>query len=189
MCEAMRILGVDPGLRTTGFGVIDVEGQRMAYVASGTVCTIGHNGLSLGDLPGRIKILFDGLGEVVARYQPDETAVEIVFANVNAQSTLLLGQARGAVLTALLRTNLPVAEYTALQMKKAVVGQGRAVKSQVQKMVQHLLCLPHEPGTDAADALGLAIVHAHARTALHSLGRSTVLQRRQHAIYKGARVY
>jgi len=184
----MRILGIDPGLRTTGFGVIDVQGQRMAYVASGTVCTIG-GAAALGDLPGRVKILFDGVGAVAQRWQPQAAVVEIVFANSNAQSTLLLGQARGAVLTALLHAGLPVAEYTALQMKKAVVGQGRAVKSQVQKMVQHLLHLAREPGPDAADALGLAITHAHARAALQALGQSTALQRRQHAIYKGARVY
>ncbi|HRP22247.1 MAG TPA: crossover junction endodeoxyribonuclease RuvC, partial [Alicycliphilus sp.] len=89
----MRILGIDPGLQTTGFGVVDVEGQRLAYVASGTIRTTA---LALGDLPGRLKILFDGITEVAQRYQPDAAAVEIVFVNVNPQSTLLLGQARGA---------------------------------------------------------------------------------------------
>ncbi|NUN63051.1 MAG: crossover junction endodeoxyribonuclease RuvC, partial [Burkholderiaceae bacterium] len=150
----MRILGIDPGLQTTGFGVLDVEGHQLRYVASGTIRT--HK-MALGDLPGRLKVLFDGIGEVATRYQPDVATVEIVFVNVNPQSTLLLGQARGACITALVARDLPVAEYTALQMKKAVVGHGRAAKSQVQEMVRRLLGLPGLPGQDAADALGLAI--------------------------------
>jgi crossover junction endodeoxyribonuclease RuvC len=92
----MRILGIDPGLQTTGFGVIDVDGHRLSYVASGTIRTTA---LALGDLPGRLKVLFDGISEVAARYQPDVATVEIVFVNVNPQSTLLLGQARGAAIT------------------------------------------------------------------------------------------
>ncbi|MCC7061087.1 MAG: crossover junction endodeoxyribonuclease RuvC, partial [Burkholderiaceae bacterium] len=102
----MRILGIDPGLQTTGFGVIDAQGQRLSYVGSGTIRTTQ---LALGDLPGRLKVLFDGIGEVAARYQPDVATVEIVFVNVNPQSTLLLGQARGACLTALVARDLPVA--------------------------------------------------------------------------------
>ena len=182
----MRILGIDPGLQTTGFGVLDVQGQRLAYVASGTIRTTG---LALGDLPGRLKVLFDGIGEVAQRYQPDAAAVEIVFVNVNPQSMLMLGQARGAVVTALVHAGLPVAEYTALQMKKAVVGHGRAAKAQVQEMVRRLLCLPGLPGQDAADALGLAITHAHAGSAMARLGEVATLQRRQHAMYKGGRSY
>jgi crossover junction endodeoxyribonuclease RuvC len=115
--------------------------------------------------------------------------VEIVFVNVNPQSTLLLGQARGAAITALVASGLPVAEYTALQMKKAVVGHGRAAKSQVQEMVRRLLQLPGLPGTDAADALGMAITHAHAGAAMARLGESATLQRRQHAMFKGGRSY
>ena len=182
----MRILGIDPGLQTTGFGVLDVEGHKLRYVASGTIRTTK---IALGDLPGRLKVLFDGIGEVVARYQPDVATVEIVFVNVNPQSTLLLGQARGACITALVARDLPVAEYTALQMKKAVVGHGRAAKSQVQEMVRRLLDLPGLPGQDAADALGLAITHAHAGAAMARLGEVTTLQRRQHAMYKGGRSY
>jgi crossover junction endodeoxyribonuclease RuvC len=155
----MRILGIDPGLQTTGFGVLDVDGQRLSYVASGTIRTT-H--LHKGQLPARIKVLFEGVREVVARYEPDMAALEIVFVNVNPQATLLLGQARGAALTALVSTELPVAEYTALQMKQAVAGHGRAGKSQVQEMVRRLLSLPAAPSQDAADALGLAITHAHA---------------------------
>ena len=182
----MRILGIDPGLQTTGFGVVDVDGSRLAYVGSGTIKTT-H--LDLGDLPGRLKVLFDGICEITERYQPDVAAVEIIFVNVNPQSTLLLGQARGACITALVSRNLPVAEYTALQMKKAVVGHGRAAKFQVQEMVRRLLKLPGLPGTDAADALGMAIIHAHAGQAMARLAGSTTLQRRQHAMFKDGRSY
>lgn len=182
----MRILGIDPGLQTTGFGVIDMDGQRLSYVASGTIRTTK---MELGDLPGRLKVLFDGISEVAERYQPTMSAVEIVFVNVNPQSTLLLGQARGAALTALVNANLPVAEYTALQMKKAVVGHGRAAKSQIQEMVKRLLQLPGLPGPDAADALGLAITHAHAHAALSLMAKATDLNRKQHAMYRGGRVY
>ena len=182
----MRILGIDPGLRTTGFGVLDAEGPALRYVASGVIQTARAQ---QGDLPARLKVLFDGIRELQARYQPDVAAVEIVFVNVNPQSTLLLGQARGACITALVASNLPVAEYTALQMKKAVVGHGRAAKSQVQEMVRRLLQLPGLPGTDAADGLGLAITHAHAGAAMGRLGEAATLNRRQHAMYKGGRSY
>ena len=171
----MRILGIDPGLRSTGFGVLDVDGPRLAYVASGVIRT--HDAAQ-GDLPARLKLLFDGIHEVHARYQPQAAVVEIVFVNVNPQATLLLGQARGACVTALVAGELPVAEYTALQMKQAVAGHGKAAKAQVQAMVQRLLQLPAAPRPDAADALGLAITHAHAGRAvalLHAAGagRST----------------
>ena len=171
----MRILGIDPGLRTTGFGVLDVEGPALRYVASGVIQTAQAE---QGNLPARLKVLFDGIRELQARYQPDVAAVEIVFVNVNPQATLLLGQARGACVTALVAGELPVAEYTALQMKQAVAGHGKAAKAQVQAMVQRLLQLPAAPRPDAADALGLAITHAHASRAvalLHAAGagRST----------------
>lgn len=165
----MRILGIDPGLRTTGFGVIDVDGSKLSYVASGTISTV-H--LAKAQLPARLKVLFDGISEVVSRYQPDCASVEIVFVNVNPQSTLLLGQARGACVTALVHADLPVAEYTALQLKQTVVGYGRADKTQVQDMVRRLLALPGLPGTDAADALGLAITHAHAAKALARMAQA-----------------
>ena len=162
----MRILGIDPGLRTTGFGVIDAQGSELAYVASGTISTLQ---VQKAGLPARLKVLFDGVREVMQRYQPDAASVEIVFVNVNPQSTLLLGQARGACITALVSSDLPVAEYTALQMKQAVVGYGKAQKNQVQEMVRRLLQLPGLPGTDAADALGMAITHAHAGRGLQLL--------------------
>ncbi|MBK6614483.1 crossover junction endodeoxyribonuclease RuvC [Ottowia sp.] len=166
----MRILGIDPGLRTTGFGVLDAEGAQLRYVASGVIQTTAA---AQGDLPARLKLLFDGIRELAARYQPEAASVEIVFVNVNPQATLLLGQARGACVTALVSCGLPVAEYTALQMKQAVAGHGKAAKAQVQAMVQRLLQLPAAPRPDAADALGLAITHAHAGPAiarLHAAG-------------------
>jgi crossover junction endodeoxyribonuclease RuvC len=163
----MRILGIDPGLQRTGFGVLECEGARLTYVASGTISTA--EALKSG-LPQRLKIIFEGVQEVVQRYQPDCAAAEIVFVNINPQSTLLLGQARGAALTALVCGGLEVAEYTALQMKKSVVGHGLANKTQVQEMVRRLLKLPGVPSPDAADALGVAITHAHAGSALARLG-------------------
>ena len=181
-----RILGIDPGLATTGFGVIDVDGQHLSYVASGTVRT---READLGDLPGRLKILFDGIREVVDTYQPTSAAVEIVFVNVNPQSTLLLGQARGAAITALVSKDLPVTEYTALQMKKAVVGHGTAKKAQIQDMVMRLLKLPGKPNQDASDALGLAIAHAHAGGSFAVLANATPLARKQHCHYRGGRIY
>jgi crossover junction endodeoxyribonuclease RuvC len=184
----MRILGIDPGLRTTGFGVVDVDGSSLSYVASGTISTI-H--IEKDQLPARLKVLFDGVREVVARYEPDCASVEIVFVNVNPQSTLLLGQARGALVTALVSAELPVAEYTALQMKQAVVGYGRADKTQIQEMVRRLLTLPGLPGPDAADALGLAITHAHAATSITRLAQAKGVggaqQQTQKAAYKGGR--
>ena len=153
---AIRILGIDPGLRSTGFGVIDKVGNTLQFVASGCVTSDAADGL-----PQRIKALLDGIAEVISTYQPQQAAVEIVFVNVNPQSTLLLGQARGAALAALVSANLPVAEYTALQVKQAVVGQGKAAKEQVQQMVMRLLTMPGKPSSDAADALACAICHAH----------------------------
>jgi crossover junction endodeoxyribonuclease RuvC len=160
----MRILGIDPGLRTTGFGVIDKQGHKLTYVASGTIKTPD------ADLPQRLKVILASVSEVVRTYSPDCSAIEIVFVNVNPQSTLLLGQARGAAICALVSADLPVAEYTALQIKQAVAGHGKAQKQQVQDMVQRLLSLPGLPGTDAADALAVAICHAHSGDALATLG-------------------
>jgi crossover junction endodeoxyribonuclease RuvC len=182
----VRILGIDPGLRTTGYGVIDMQGQKLKYVASGTICTTGSE---LGDLPQRLKCIFDGITEIIRRYEPISASVEIVFVNVNPQSTLLLGQARGAALTALVAQDLSVGEYTALQMKKAVVGQGKAAKEQVQEMVRRLLILPGLPGPDSADALGMAICHAHAQASFNAIMKQTTTARKTHAQFKSGRVY
>ncbi len=182
----MRILGIDPGLQTTGFGVIDADGHALSYVASGTIKTTQ---IATGNLPARLKVLFDGINEVSARYQPEIAAVEIVFVNVNPQATLLLGQARGACVTALVSCNLAVAEYTALQMKKAVAGYGKAGKPEVQEMVMRLLKLPGLPGKDAADALGLAITHAHVGRAMGRIAAAADVQRKSSGMYKGGRTY
>jgi crossover junction endodeoxyribonuclease RuvC len=159
----MRILGIDPGLRVTGFGVIDKLGQQLVYVASGCIRT------PAGELPQRLKSILDGLGEVIASYGPEQVVVEKVFVNVNPQSTLLLGQARGAAICAAILKDLPVAEYTALQVKQAVVGNGHAAKEQVQDMVRRLLKLEGDPQADAADALACAICHAHGGQGLGKL--------------------
>ncbi|MBX3610651.1 MAG: crossover junction endodeoxyribonuclease RuvC [Hydrogenophaga sp.] len=182
----MRILGIDPGLQCTGFGVLDTDGPRLHYVASGTIQTSPKDGALL---PARLKVLFDGISEVVQRYQPEVAVCEIVFVNVNPQATLLLGQARGACLTALVANGLNVAEYTALQLKKAVAGHGRATKPQMQEMVKRLLQLPGLPGKDAADALGLAITHAQVARTTAAIQRVAPLRARTHAAYKGGRNY
>ncbi len=182
----MRILGIDPGLRTTGFGVVERDGPRLAYVASGTIRT---GDAAQGDLPARLKIIFEGVCEVAARYAPTCASVEIVFVNVNPQSTLLLGQARGAALSALVSSGLDVAEYTALQMKRAIVGHGQAKKEQVQAMVTRLLGLAGVPGADAADALGMAICHAHAAVTFAAIARHTTVAPRTSARYGRGRTY
>ena len=162
--SALRILGIDPGLRVTGFGVIEKHGNQLIYIASGCIKSNDRH-----SLPERIATLFAGIGEVIASYAPDQAAVEKVFVNVNPQSTLLLGQARGAAIAALVLAALPVAEYTALQIKQAVVGHGKAAKEQVGHMVTRLLQLPGEPSADAADALACAICHAHGSRGLGAL--------------------
>ncbi|MSP97283.1 MAG: crossover junction endodeoxyribonuclease RuvC [Betaproteobacteria bacterium] len=164
--EGTRILGIDPGLRVTGFGVIDKLGTRLVYVTSGCVKS------GAGALPERIKVILDGLREVIAVNRPVQSAIERVFVNVNPQSTLLLGQARGAAICAAVLAGLPVAEYTALQVKQAIVGFGKAHKEQVQMMVRKLLALPGDPSPDAADALACAICHAHAGQGLGRLSTS-----------------
>jgi crossover junction endodeoxyribonuclease RuvC len=165
----MRILGIDPGLRLTGFGVIEKHGEKLVYVASGTIKTTMGKGAEIEDLPSRLKIILESLSEVILTYQPEQVAVEKVFVNVNPQSTLLLGQARGAAISAAVIKHLPVAEYTALQVKQSVVGNGHAAKEQVQEMVKRLLNLPAVPKPDSADALACAICHAHGGQGLGKL--------------------
>jgi crossover junction endodeoxyribonuclease RuvC len=151
----VRILGIDPGLVVTGFGVLDKTGNRLIYVTSGCIRT------SQGELAQRLKTILDGLAEVIAAHGPAQVAIEKVFVNANPQSTLLLGQARGTAICSAVLHGLPLAEYTALQVKQAVVGHGKAGKGQVQEMVRRLLRLAGNPSPDAADALACAICHAH----------------------------
>jgi crossover junction endodeoxyribonuclease RuvC len=162
----MRILGIDPGLRVTGFGVIEQAGGKLKYVTSGCVRS------GEGELAARLKTLLDGLAEVIAAHRPEQVVVEKVFVNVNPQATLKLGQARGAAICAAVIAGLPVAEYTALQVKQAVVGKGKAKKEQVQHMVRRLLALPGDPSPDAADALACAICHAHGAKLGSALGEN-----------------
>lgn len=163
----MRILGIDPGLRVTGYGVIDVEAGQQHYVASGVIKTDSD-----APLPQRLHTLFKGLNELAELYKPQVAVVEIVFVNVNPQSTLLLGQARGSVLTALTHAGLSVMEYTALQIKQAIVGHGKANKEQVQEMVKRLLKLPAPPSADAADALAAALTHAQSSKMLNAMAHT-----------------
>ncbi len=153
----MRILGIDPGLRVTGFGVIEFSNQRLKYIASGVISTDS----STQSMPERLGVLFNGVTEVIKSYQPEYAAVEQVFLNVNPKSTLSLGQARGASISAIVCQGLDVVEFSALEVKKNVVGHGRAAKSQVQEMIKRLLSLKVAPGTDASDALAVAICGAH----------------------------
>ena len=151
----MKILGLDPGLRVTGYGVIEKMGAVLVYISSGCIKSPD------GELPDRLKNILNSVQEIILSYAPDEVAVEKVFVNINPQSTLLLGQARGAAICGAVAQNLPVSEYTALQVKQAVVGNGHATKEQVQEMVKRLLKLSGYPSADAADALACAICHAH----------------------------
>ncbi|MDU0810014.1 MAG: crossover junction endodeoxyribonuclease RuvC [Burkholderia sp.] len=152
-----RIIGIDPGLRTTGFGIIDISRQKkLSYAASGIIRTS-----SVDDMPSRLGIIYDGIATLIRKYLPNQGAIEKVFVNVNPKSTLLLGQARGAAICSLVSSGLPVAEYSALQLKKAVSGYGHATKEQIQKMIVRLLDLSELPTSDAADALGIAICYAH----------------------------
>ena len=152
----MIILGLDPGLGCTGWGAVRAEGNRLSHIANGQIRTESGR-----PLPERLVALADGLAEVLARHAPGGAAVEEVFVNANPQSTLKLGQARGVVLLAAARSGLEVGEYAPRLVKKAVVGTGAAEKAQVHAMVARLLPGAHIAGTDAADALAVAITHAH----------------------------
>ena len=154
------ILGIDPGSRITGFGVINSVGQKNEYITSGCI-RVGD-----GELPDRLKKIFDCVTELIETHSPQEFAIEQVFMGKNADSALKLGQARGVAIVAASLQGLPVGEYAPRSIKQAVVGKGSATKEQVQHMVQHLLKLPGKPQADAADALAIAITHANTRASL-----------------------
>jgi crossover junction endodeoxyribonuclease RuvC len=155
----MRILGIDPGSRTTGYGMVDSEGNRLRHIDNGIVATNPKDPLAQ-----RLKAIYDGVTHIITAYQPEVVAVEQIFLAKNPQAALVLGHARGTAILAAVNAGLAVHEYTALQVKSAVVGYGRAGKPQVQQMVKVLLNLPEIAQEDAADALGVAICHAHSRT-------------------------
>ncbi|WP_372981884.1 crossover junction endodeoxyribonuclease RuvC [Marinobacter sediminum] len=149
------ILGVDPGSRITGFGLIRAEGRSIEYIDSGCI-RVGEKPMAQ-----RLQIIFHSLATLIGEYRPEEFAIEQVFMARNPDSALKLGQARGAAIVSAANSGLPVHEYSARQVKQAVVGKGSADKSQVQHMVQALLALSRKPQEDAADALAIALCHAH----------------------------
>jgi crossover junction endodeoxyribonuclease RuvC len=156
--DTVRILGIDPGSRLTGFGIVDMQGNRIELVDCGAIATEG-------DHADRLRIIFAELRRLVAEHAPHEVAIERVFVHRNADSALKLGQARAAALCATFDADLPVYEYAARHIKKAVVGRGAAEKDQVQQMVRLLLGMRAVPQADAADALAAALCHAHEREA------------------------
>lgn len=149
------ILGIDPGSRVTGYGVIRQTGRQLTYLGSGCIRT------QVTDLPSRLKLIYAGVSEIITQFQPEYFAIEQVFMAKNADSALKLGQARGAAIVAAVNHDLPVFEYAARQVKQTVVGNGGAEKTQVQHMVRTLLKLSANPQADAADALAIAITHCH----------------------------
>jgi crossover junction endodeoxyribonuclease RuvC len=151
----MRILGIDPGSRLTGYGVIEQTGNRYQYIASGCIR------IEAEYFPDRLKQIFDGVAQLVQTYHPEQMAIEQVFMHKNADSALKLGQARGAAICAVQLTNVPVFEYAARQIKQALVGKGSADKLQVQHMVKILLNIQGDIQIDASDALGISLCHAH----------------------------
>lgn len=157
MTDRLRILGIDPGSRLTGFGVVDCDGDSATYVASGSVNSIK------GEFPERLRLIFESVGELVGDYRPDAMAVESVFMHRNASSALKLGHARSAAICATFRLDVDVHEYAPREIKQAIVGTGAATKEQVQHMVRHLLKLQGELSPDAADALAAALCHANRR--------------------------
>lgn len=154
------ILGIDPGSRFTGYGVIEQQGHKLTYLGSGCIRIVADT------LPEKLQIIFAGVSEVIRQFGPQLFAIEQVFMARNPDSALKLGQARGAAIVAATNNKLPVAEYSARQIKQAVVGTGAADKSQVQLMVKTLLKLPGTPQADAADALAVAMCHAHSHQSL-----------------------
>jgi crossover junction endodeoxyribonuclease RuvC len=167
------ILGIDPGSRHTGFGLVRQQGSVLSYVSCGTVSTVSE------DIPARLGEIFSRLSVVVHEHQPVEAAIEKVFMARNADSALKLGQARGAAICAVVQGGVPVFEYSARQVKQAMVGKGSAEKSQVAQMVRYLLKLDHVPQADAADALAIAICHAHMRVSLARIAGATAVRGRR----------
>ena len=161
MTDRQRILGIDPGSRTTGFGVLDFVDDRAAYVASGSVRSVE------GDFSARLRLIFRSVAEIAAEFHPDAVVIESIFVHRNAMSALKLGQARSAALCATFGLDVTVYEYAPREIKQAVVGNGAATKEQVQHMVVALLQLQGTPSPDAADALAAALCHGHQRR-LHS---------------------
>ncbi|MCI0750075.1 MAG: crossover junction endodeoxyribonuclease RuvC [Nevskiales bacterium] len=162
---AVRILGIDPGSRLAGYGVIETRAGRSYCVSQGVIRLVDEA------MPQRLLLLFRQLAALIRTHQPQEVAIEQVFVRNNATSALTLGQARGAAICAVAEAGLPLHEYAPARIKLAIAGTGRAEKSQIQKMVKILLNLPAVPTSDAADALACALCHAHSRTLKHHAER------------------
>jgi crossover junction endodeoxyribonuclease RuvC len=169
MADRQRILGIDPGSRLTGFGIVDCDRDAVSYVASGSINSIK------GDFPARLRQIFNSMGEIVADYRPDVVAVESVFMHRNASSALKLGHARSAAICATFELRLDVVEYAPREIKQAIVGTGAATKGQVQHMVRHLLQLEGDPAPDAADALAAALCYANQRRINVKLGAAALV--------------
>ena len=170
----VRILGIDPGSQRTGVGIIDVDGAgRVSHVHHAPLVLVRPGEATEGSFPVRLKRLLEGLADIIATHQPDEVAVEKVFMARNPDSALKLGQARGAALAAVVQRDLPVHEYSPSEIKLAVVGTGGADKAQIQHMVGIMLNLKGKLQADAADALAVAITHAHVRATAQRLGVHT----------------
>ncbi len=169
MTNRRRILGIDPGSRLTGFGILDFDGDKPSYVTSGTVKSLD------GSFPERLKRIFVSVGEIVAEYRPDIISIETVFMARNAGSALKLGQARSAALCATFAFDVEVFEYAPREIKQAVVGTGAATKEQVQHMIVSMLALNAAPSSDAADALAAAICHGHQRALKARLGDHAIV--------------
>ena len=165
------ILGIDPGSIKTGFGIIEHQGNRSTYVTSGIIR------LPKASLPERLKVIYDSVTEIVDEYRPDELSIEEVFMARDAKAAIKLGQARGAAIVACVNQSIPVYEYSAKSIKKAVLGNGNAKKEQVQHMVKSLLKLAAAPREDAADALAAALCHAHTQQSMIKLGGATKSKR------------
>ena len=151
----VRILGIDPGSRITGFGIIESNGTKHTYITSGTIHTIEK------DFPSRLKQIFSNITEIIKTYSPMLSAVEDIFMHINVMSALKLGQARGAAIAALAVSQIPVAQYPARQVKQSIVSYGAATKEQVKTMIKELLSIQGKMQTDASDALAIALCHVH----------------------------
>ena len=172
--DTVRILGIDPGLQVTGYGVIDSDGRTSRYIHSGNICSKKLQ--TSMDMPQRLGLIFRKLTEVITEYQPDQVAVEEIFISRNASSALKLGHARGAAISAAVQSHVPVSEYSAKSVKQAVVGTGAANKEQIQHMVLRLLALRGMLQSDEADALAVSICHAHTSLLAGSQHRTTLVR-------------
>jgi crossover junction endodeoxyribonuclease RuvC len=166
-----RILGIDPGSIITGYGIIDIEGNHARHITHGSIRVNGD------DLPDKLRHIFEQITLLAVEHHPEEMAIEKVFMHKNADSALKLGQARGTAITACALQNIKVFEYTANQVKQATVGRGHAAKQQVQHMIKILLCLERPPQADAADALAIALCHAHTRSFVSRLPKMAGVRR------------